>query len=126
MELTINSKSEIENFEQDRIFQGSDDYNKIQLYAPFQEDDIDFRIAFRLPDNTILGGGVTPIEMTFISYDADNELGLWELSLDTTYTEQWGYTKFSIYGRTTTDSKILATQIVEYYVEESIDMTPFE
>lgn len=123
MILTINAKGEVEDFEQERIFQGSDDYNILNLYAPFQNI-VTFRIAFRLPDNTILGD-VVPIQLTYESYDVETGLGYWTLSLSKDYTEQWGYTNFSIYGQFPGNSTILATPIIQYYVEESIDMTPF-
>jgi hypothetical protein len=78
MKVRINNKGEILSFEQERFFQGSINTNKLELFAPFDEDDIEFHVAFQLPDWTIKKGDGTdtsPFLVEFISYDETTELG---------------------------------------------------
>ncbi len=122
MKLTINQKGEVLDFQQERLFQSSELNNKIELFieglTPNSVGMGDINIAFRLPDNSVITKEPDDplVSLEFTAVGNTN----WEFELLKEFTEQWGYHKFSVYVNYS--SKIIASPIVSYYVEESVDM----
>jgi hypothetical protein len=136
MLLVINKNGEVLDFRQERVFQGSKNIVGLYLYIvdiPNGTGEFnDVEIVFRLPDNTVLTQNMfyPDDKMTFSGtylypeqvapFPPEGSAFLFNFLPN--LTEQWGYHKFSIYANRFSNSQIIATPIVSYYVEESVDL----